>query len=198
MYSAYQLPYKYFCSFTQAPSENKINSLVLKKKWLSNDKVRLKIQKINSRTAYVTTVSNTISNYDFIASCEKKSLIEIGYFSKVEEYKKIQQFAYKSKSKIVAIIHWVYLFFTPSELSENTINPNEFNYNFIDITVDDHLQACINLSIVSTQFTITVLFSDLIADANLLNNIYPPDLLKIGYELCTKELDNEIQPFFHF
>ena len=203
LYDFYHFPYKLICQLIHHLHENKKtlfnqeSSLRLTNKWLVKNKVHLKIQIQNSRATYTTPICNVINDYDFIASCEKKDLIEIGYFTKVDECKRIEDLTITNPKK-ASCFKGLMSYFIPKESCENNLNPKDFCYSFINIKLDDDLQPQINLLVVGSRLTFTVPFNDLILDSSLLDNIYSPDLLKIGYELCSKEIQEKIQPAFYF
>lgn len=200
----YQFPYKVLCLIINNLNESRRNlinqppGLRLIKTLLIKNGVRLKFQIKNSRATYIATISDVISDYNFIASCEKVSLIEIGYFSKVEEYKRMQSLSNNTLNKISILNSLFQRIKLRKKISDNSINPDEFHYNFVDIQTNTNLQRYVHLLIASSKHIFQVPYEDLILDSNLLDEIYPPDLLKIGYELCAKDIQENRTPIYCF
>ena len=198
IYDIYQFPIKIFSALRGSLSSTKTNhsrttvTHRLIRKNIKNNQLCLKFQIINSRATYSVYLSDIISDSFFISSCEKSSLIEIGYFSKVEEYKRIQQLEFNipnNNTRLRSI-----LFKYKNTPQSNVINPDEFHYQFSNIEG----QSDINLLIPSTNHFFKIPFNELLIDSGILDNIYPPDLLKIGYELCNIEIRQKKKPTYYF
>lgn len=167
------------------------NVRVVDKK-IKNHKVSLKIQIINSRASYTTYLSNVVSDYDFIKLCEPMSLIRIGYYSKIEEMNRSTNLRNKAQSKID-----LFQFITNKfkRKIENKINAKDYWYTFIDLYLHDN-EIKIRLFISASNGIFDVPFLDLIQDKSLLENIYSPDLLRMGYQLCQLEIQKKHKPTF--
>lgn len=167
------------------------NVRVVDKK-IKNNKVSLKIQIINSRASYTTYLSNVVSDYDFIKLCEPMSLIRIGYYSKIEEMNRSASLRNKAQSKID-----LFQFITNKfkRKIENKINPKDYWYTFIDLHLHDNIIK-IRLFISASNGIFDVPFIDLIQDKSLLKNIYSPDFLRMGYQLCQLEIQKKHKPTF--
>lgn len=204
IYDFYQFPSKIIRFITESVNLKESHSylhsnvtLRLVKKTLRKNKVHIKLQIINSRATYSAYIMDVISDYNFISSCEKISLIEIGYFSKVEEYTRMQQLEFNNLDKISGLRLFLNKFKKNNSDHVDGINPEEFNYHFINIDCNNG-QSDINLLIASTKLIFKVPFNDLILDSSLLGNIYPPDLLRIGYEICCIDIREKKQPAFSY
>lgn len=164
--------------------------------WLKNNTVMLKIQIIKSRAAYETTISNCISDYDFIELCEPQSLVNLGYATKIEESIKLLHLEQKKLIKKSTLACYANsLSFKGTK--ENNIDPKNYHYNFIDIEENDS-QKKVKLLIKNAKYFFHVPFADLLLDDCLLYNIYPPDLMRIGYHLCTLDIKEKNQLTFAF
>lgn len=196
----YCTPTRTIEKFKNAIYENKINhrniNVRLMDKWLQGDDILLKIQIINCRATFNISLRNVLGDYNFIQFCEPRSLIEIGYLSKVEEFKRIYNFDKKKQIKH-SIINFIIKKLIKIKPKENNINPSDFNYVFVDIQINDNLKS-IKLHINKSNNVFTVPIEDLLLDSCLLYNIYPPDLLRIGYQLCNIDIQNESQPMYTF
>lgn len=172
--------------------EEKIPNVRVIDKKIKNNKVTLKIQIINSRASYTTRLSNVISDYDFIKLCEPTSLIRIGYYSKIKEMNRPINLGNKEQSRINLFQVISNKF---KRKIENKINTNDYWYTFIELYMDtDEIKT--RLLIPKSNGIFDVPFLDLIRDKSLLENIYPPDLLRMGYQLCQIETQESRNPTF--
>jgi hypothetical protein len=182
---------RYMLKINDVGDQKTPNVRVIDKKIKSN-KVFLKIQIINSRASYTTCLSNVISDYDFIKLCEPLSLIHIGYYSKIEEVKRPVKLQNKPKTRLNLLQVISNKF---KRKVENKINTNEYWYTFIELYIDNN-EIKTRLLISETSGIFDAPFLDLIQDKSLLENIYPPDLLRIGYQLCQLEIQEKRHPTF--
>lgn len=162
------------------------NVRVVDKK-IKRNKVTLKVQIINSRASYTTYLSNVISDYDFIKLCEPLSLIRIGYYSKTEEVKSPLNLQNRPQSKLNLFQFILNKF---KRKIENKINTNDYWYTFIELYINNN-EIKTRLLISESSGIFDAPFLDLIEDKSLLENIYPPDLLRIGYQLCQLEIQEK-------
>ncbi|MGC1183218.1 hypothetical protein [Legionella sp.] len=167
------------------------NVRVVDKK-IKNNKVTLKIQIINSRASYTTCLSNVISDYDFIKLCEPMSLIRIGYYSKIEEMNRPLNLGNRVQSQI-NLFQFISNKF--KRKIENRINANDYWYTFIELYMHNN-EIKTRLLISESSGIFDVPFLDLIRDKSLLENIYSPDLLRMGYQLCQLEIQKKRNPTF--
>ena len=160
---------------------------------LKGDDFYIKIQIINCRATYECQLFKVISDYDFIESCEPISLIKLGYLSKIAEDKRILSFKKKSKNKkrSFSLIDCI-----RNKNNENNINIDNYYYNFIEITSD--IERELKLFINRSNSVFNVPFNEMMLDKSLLENIYPPDLLRIGYQLCQLDIIDKSQPMFAY
>ena len=196
-FSIYFLPLKLLILFKKIMINNKdsnktrcIDVRILDNR-IKGDDFFIKIQIINCRATYEAPLFKVITDYNFIESCEPSSLIKLGYFSKIAESNRIGSIDSTPKYKKTTFS----LFnFIKKKNNENNIDINNYHYNFIELL--SGIERELKLFIKKSNSVFNVPFNDFMLDKSLLENIYPPDLLRIGYQLCQLDLQEKRQPSF--
>lgn len=181
----------YLTYIIEVQDNNKYTIRVIDKK-IKNKKFILKIQIINSRASYNAFLSDVISNYPFMSLCEPLSLIKIGYYSKIEETHREISLNNKKKYHLNLMN---FILKKSKNKTENQINVSIYWYSFISIFIENN-EIKVRLLILKAKSIFDVPILDLIEDKSLLENIYPPDLVRIGYDQCQLEAqENHISLF---
>jgi|GEM_PF-4662463 len=191
LYDIYFLPLKIWNVFKSLRhNNNRLISVRVIDKRTKNNGFIIKLQIINCRATYEAPLFNIISDYSFIESCDPISLIKLGHLSKLAENNRSHSLKVRVKNKNI--------FFNLLKLlkikeNNNHIDVKNYHYSFINIHSNKNRELKLLINKCNSFFDIP--FNELILDKTILENIYPPDLLRIGYQVCQLDLQEDIMAY---